>query len=105
LSSNLSRQFKTSLNLSSIAPDPNISGVLEKIPASNDPSYSNLLPYQSCDNIYNIPSLTKKKNVGIGYGKKSDFTRDLTCSPGATKYQLDTQFDKNRKSKKGFTMY
>jgi len=43
--------------------------------------------------------------MGIGYGKKSDFTFDLTCSPGATKYRLDTVFDKNRKSKKGFSMY
>lgn len=47
----------------------------------------------------------KKKNVGIGYGKKSDFTKDLTSSPGVNKYQLDTLFDKNRKSKKGFSMY
>lgn len=47
----------------------------------------------------------KKKSIGIGYGKKFDFTRDLSCSPGANKYQLDTVFDKNKKSKKGFTIY
>lgn len=47
----------------------------------------------------------KKKGMGIGYGIKSDFTKDLTCSPSATKYRLDTVFDKNRKSKKGFSMY
>ena len=43
--------------------------------------------------------------MGIGYGKKSDFTKDLTCSPAATRYRLDTVFDKNRKSKKGFSIY
>lgn len=47
----------------------------------------------------------KKKGMGIGYGKKSDFTKDLSCSPAVTKYRLDTVFDKNRKSKKGFSMY
>lgn len=47
----------------------------------------------------------KKKGTAIGYGKKSDFTKDLTCSPGATKYQLDTLFDQNRRSRKGFSMY
>jgi hypothetical protein len=59
----------------------------------------------SCDNIYNIPSPMKKKGTAIGYGNKSDFTKDLTASPGATRYRLDTLFDKNRKSKKGFSMY
>jgi hypothetical protein len=47
----------------------------------------------------------KRKGMGIGYGMKSDFTKDLTSSPGATRYRLDTVFDKNRKSKKGFSIY
>jgi hypothetical protein len=47
----------------------------------------------------------KKKGAAIGYGTKSDFTKDLTCSPGSSKYLLDTLFDKNTKSKKGFSMY
>jgi len=50
-------------------------------------------PIVYCDTIYNIPSPMKKKGTAIGYGKKSDFTKDLTCSPGATKYQLNTLFD------------
>jgi hypothetical protein len=41
----------------------------------------------------------------MGYGKKSDFTKDLTVSPGSSKYQLQTIFDKNRTSRKGFSMY
>jgi len=41
----------------------------------------------------------------MGYGEKSDFTKDLTCSPGSSKYRLDTLFDKNTKSKKGFSIY
>jgi hypothetical protein len=47
----------------------------------------------------------KKKGAAMGYGMKSDFTKDLTCSPSASRYRLDTVFDKNRKSKKGFSMY
>ena len=32
----------------------------------------------------------------MGYGKKYDFTKDLTVSPGSTKYNFKTIFDKNR---------
>lgn len=59
----------------------------------------------SCDSIYNISSTMRRSGVGIGYGKKSDFTKDLTVSPGATKYQIKTIFDNNRSSRKGFSMY
>lgn len=47
----------------------------------------------------------KRKGTGIGYGKKSDFTVDLTCSPSASRYKLDSVFDKNRTSRKGFSIY
>ena len=47
----------------------------------------------------------KDKGAALGYGTKSDFTKDLTVSPSASRYHLDTLFDKNRKSKKGFSMY
>lgn len=40
----------------------------------------------------------------MGYGKKSDFTKDLTSSPGSSKYNLKTIFDHNRKSNKGFSI-
>jgi hypothetical protein len=41
----------------------------------------------------------------MGYGKKSDFTNDLTSSPGVSKYNLKTIFDLNQTSRKGFSMY
>jgi len=47
----------------------------------------------------------RKTGAGIGYGKKSDFTKDLTCSPGSSRYLINTIFDRNTKSKKGFSMY
>ena len=78
---------------------------MPKIHASKNLSFSIFVYNQSCDTIYNIPSPMKKKGMGIGYGMKSDFTKDLTSSPGATRYRLDTVFDKNRKSKKGFSIY
>lgn len=40
----------------------------------------------------------------MGYGAKSDFTKDLTSSPGSSKYNLKTIFDDNRRSKKGFSI-
>ena len=33
---------------------------------------------------------SRRDGAGIGIGKKSDFTRDLTCSPAPIKYQLKT---------------
>ncbi len=65
----------------------------------------NYYNWNSCDNIYNLNSSIKKKGAALGYGNKSDFTKDLTASPGSSRYHLDTVFDKNRKSKKGFSMY
>ena len=41
----------------------------------------------------------------MGYGKKSDFTKDLSVSPGSPKYEIKTIFDKNAKSKNGFSIY
>lgn len=59
----------------------------------------------SCDSIYNISSTIRKSGAGIGYGRKSDFTKDLTASPGSSKYQIKTIFDLNKTSRKGFTLY
>lgn len=104
-SSDLYPQAKTSLNLNSTHQDPKIYGALPKILASKNPLFSIFYHNQSCDTIYNLPSPMKKKGMGIGYGNKSDFTKDLTSSPAATRYRLDTVFDKNRKSKRGFSIY
>lgn len=41
----------------------------------------------ACDRIYELPSLRPSKyGVGIGRGHKSDFTRDKTVSPPASRY-------------------
>ncbi len=58
----------------------------------------------SCDNIYERDSSFRKKGTAIGYGTKSDFTKDLTASPGSSKYKLKTIFDKSKSAKKGYTM-
>ena len=47
----------------------------------------------------------RRSGAGIGYGKKSDFTKDLTASPGATRYDIKTLFEKNKASSKGFSLY
>ena len=60
----------------------------------------------SCDSIYDKPSVfNSKKGAGIGYGKKTDFTKDMTVSPGSTKYYIKTLFDQNRLTKRGFSIY
>ena len=48
--------------------------------------------------------LDKGKGAGIGIGKKSDFTKDLTCSPPSSKYLLKTEIDVNKYSNKGFSL-
>jgi hypothetical protein len=63
------------------------------------------LPSRSCDNIYNISSSFQKPGAAMGYGQKSDFTKDLTASPPASKYDIKTIFDKNKTSRKGFSLY
>lgn len=58
-----------------------------------------------CDNIYNIHGLKPSKyGVSIGKGNKSDFTHDLTASPGATKYLRSSFFDNNLANKKGYSI-
>lgn len=47
----------------------------------------------------------RRSGAGIGYGKKSDFTKDLTASPGATRYDIKTVFERNKASSKGFSLY
>ena len=39
-------------------------------------------------------SKTRSYGIGIGYGIKSDFTKDLTCSPGVGKYNIEENNDK-----------
>lgn len=44
---------------------------------------------------------SRRSGAGIGIGKKSDFTKDLTCSPPPSKYDLKTNFEMNKDLKKG----
>jgi hypothetical protein len=44
----------------------------------------------SCDKIYEMESTFRKTGASIGLGMKFDFTKDQTCSPGASKYTIDT---------------
>jgi hypothetical protein len=48
--------------------------------------------------------MKKYNGFGMGIGKKYDFTKDLTCSPPSSIYLLKTDFDENRKSRKGFSL-
>ena len=53
-------------------------------------------------NTYGGDFMTKKASgTSIGYGKKSDFTRCLTVSPSADKYNLKSFWDENVSRKKG----
>ena len=60
---------------------------------------------RSCDSIYNLPTTFRRTGAGIGYGRKSDFTKDLTVSPASSKYHLKTIFDANITRRKGFSIY
>ena len=47
---------------------------------------------------------TRKNKASIGYGQKSDFTKDLTCSPACSKYNLKTNFEESQNKGKGFSI-
>ena len=56
----------------------------------------------ACDRIYELPSLRPSKyGVGIVRGNKSDFTRDKTVSPPASRYTRMSFFEENKKRNKG----
>ncbi len=42
--------------------------------------------------------------MGIGFSPKSDFTKDLTSSPGSSRYVIRSQLDEQVQKKKGFTV-
>ena len=46
----------------------------------------------------------KGSATGIGYGKRSDFTRCLTVSPSSSKYHLKTFWEQNADKNKGAVM-
>lgn len=48
--------------------------------------------------------LRKNSGAGIGYGKKSDFTKSLASSPESSHYNLKAVFDINKEKRKGCTI-
>lgn len=51
--------------------------------------------------FYSNDSHLSNRKTSFGYGKKSDFTKDLTASPGSTKYTHKSSFDAGKN--KGIT--
>ena len=61
--------------------------------------------YRCPKSTYNGESVRRKNSgAGIGYGKKSDFTLDLTVSPGSTRYNMKTNFEENESKKRGYSL-
>ena len=46
-----------------------------------------------CESIYNIPDMFSKRKAALGYGEKSDFTKDKAKSPAPNSYQINNFFD------------
>lgn len=51
--------------------------------------------------FYSNDSQLSQRKASFGYGKKYDFTEDLTSSPGSTQYKHVSIFDESKK--KGIT--
>ena len=52
--------------------------------------------------FYSNDSQLSNRKASLGYGTKHDFTKDLTASPGATKYNIRSIFDENKTRGKSF---
>lgn len=60
-------------------------------------------PNPECPNaFYSFDSQLSTRKASFGYGKKSDFTRTLTVSPPATKYEIKSFLDESREKGKSF---
>lgn len=46
--------------------------------------------------FYANDSQLSQRKTSFGYGQKVDFTKDLTSSPAATKYNLKSEFELNK---------
>ena len=57
--------------------------------------------YYSCDQTYNSARMGSTRATSFGYGNKFDFTKSLTNAPEPNKYQMLSQFDKNKTKSKG----
>ena len=56
-----------------------------------------------CDSIYNIPDKFSKRKAALGYGTKSDFTKNVAGNPSPNQYNISAYIDVNLKKKKGYT--
>ena len=52
--------------------------------------------------FYSNDSQLSNRKASLGYGPKSDFTKDLTASPGATKYNIRSVLDQSKNRGKSF---
>lgn len=52
--------------------------------------------------FYSNDSQLSNRRTSFGYGKKSDFTKDQTASPGATKYMHKSIFENSKARGKSF---
>lgn len=58
-----------------------------------------------CDKIYDTNGMRPHRyGVSIGKGNKSDFTKDLTASPGSSKYFKASLFEYNKSHQKGYSL-
>ena len=47
---------------------------------------------------------SKRSGASIGIGNKSDFTKDLTCSPGSNRYDIKSKLDQALSADKGYSV-
>lgn len=88
------------------------SDVIRKHPANNSTSkeihmFSKskrfISPNPECPNaFYTFDSQLSNRKASFGYGNKSDFTRTLTVSPPATKYEIKSFLDESKDKGKSF---
>lgn len=83
---------------------PNICGHSPKVEDSPKTPCSKDNCKCSCDKIYNLNSEQEKRATALGFGKKSDFTRDLAKAPPPTRYESASLFDENKIKQKGYSL-
>lgn len=65
-----------------------------------------IAPNPECPNaFYTYDSQLSNRKAAFGYGNKSDFTRTLTVSPPATKYEIKSFVDESREKGKSFGLH
>ena len=80
-----------------------VSHQFSKTSRFKDPNPEYFFDNKRCPMAYyeNKSSISNRK-TSFGYGNKSDFTKTLTCSPGATKYNLKNVLEESKHKGKSF---